>query len=67
MSSLLGSTVLIVYIDPICFASSIAGKNFLADSINLSTLVYLGFFIIPLFIYLLYGGGISGFSPILRT
>ena len=43
------------------------GKNFLADSINLSTFVYFGSLIIPLLIYFLYGGGISGFSPILRT
>ena len=51
--SLLGNTVRIVYIEPKCSADSISGKYFLADSMNLFTLVYLGFFIIPLFKYFL--------------
>jgi hypothetical protein len=35
-----------VYIDPICLAFSISGKNGLADSIHLVKLVYFGFLII---------------------
>ena len=41
--------------------------NVFADSINLSTFVYLGFLIIPLFRYSLYAVGISGFNPIFLT